>query len=245
MKRPRALFGFAGAGFGLAAAKNFASGQTRHRRPDSGLATQFENGAVDVIEIARGVGVNQDGGLAGGGQRLLQVFAQAFVQVFALVLLKLFIRRGVGNREVVVVALETAREAFVEHDEFWTIGTRSGILWPIRGNFPREAGVAGEDQDGRAMDAHGRFLALQVGPRDRVGSRRLVRLLLGSARFCGGGAGGERILASRVLERVVDCCSEIDQPRNYRISSRLLCCPPAAPARSGRWRSNWDPRPLR
>src|ERR1700687_4332707 len=118
-----------------------------------------------------------------------------------LFILKLFLGRGVGNREVVMAALEAAREAFVEHDEFWTIGTGSGILRPIRGNLPREAGVAGEDQDGRAMDAHGRFLALQVGFSGRLISCRDAAspvstgdLLLGSAaRFCGG-AGGERIL---------------------------------------------------
>ncbi len=222
------LLGFAGARLGLAAAKNFASSETRHRRPDSGLAAQFENGAVNVIEIARGVGVNQDGGLAGSGQRLFQVFVQPFVQMLALVLLKLFIRRGVGNCEVVVAALEAAREAFVEHDEFRTIGTGSGILGPVCSNLPREAGVAGEDQDGRAMDAHGRFLALQVGPgaadslRDGASPVCTGNLFLGSAaRFCGGGAGDQRILARRVLERVVDCRPEIDQ-HAQRLAGRIF-----------------------
>src|SRR5208337_3352990 len=106
----------------------------------------------------------------GGGERLLQVLVQAFVQVFApgfvlvfVLGLVLFIGRGVGNREVVGAALEAAREALVEDDEFRTIGMGSGIVGPMRGNLAREGGVAGKDQDGRAIAAHRRFLALQIG----------------------------------------------------------------------------------
>jgi len=98
--------------------------------------------------------MNQDGRLASGGERLLQVFVPGLV---------LLIARSVGNREVVLAALEVAREASVEDNEFRTIGMRSGMLGPIRGNLPREGGVAGKDQDGRAIGAHRRFLARQVG----------------------------------------------------------------------------------
>src|ERR1700686_1214626 len=126
------------------------------------------------------------------------MFALVFLKLFILKLfLELFLGRGVGNREVVVAALEAAREAFVEHDEFGTIGTGSGILGPIRGNLPREAGVAGEDQDGRAMDAHGRFLALQVGPR---GSRWLAAAREITLRF-------RRQILQRRRWRPADSCS--------------------------------------
>ena len=64
------FLGFAGAGLGLAAAQNFASDEASDRRPESGFATQLENGPVKVIEIERGIGVNDDGRLAGGGEGL-------------------------------------------------------------------------------------------------------------------------------------------------------------------------------
>src|SRR6202011_465633 len=47
-------------------------------------------------------------------------------------------------------------------------------------------------------------------------------LFLSSAdRFCGGGAGGERMLAPPVLERVVDCRPEIDQ-HAQRLAGRVF-----------------------
>src|SRR5208337_4651157 len=58
--------------------------------------------------------------------------------------------------------LEVARKTFFEDDEFRKIGAGSGILRPIRRDLPRESGVAGEDQNGRAIHAYRRFLALQI-----------------------------------------------------------------------------------
>src|SRR5271166_1087779 len=92
--------------------------------------------------------MNHDGGLASGGERQLQR-AHGDASLFA--------ARGVGNREVVVAGLEVARETFLEHNEFRRLG--SGIRGPLRGNLARENGVAGKDQDGRAIWAHGHFLA--------------------------------------------------------------------------------------
>ena len=101
--------------------------------------------------------MNEDGRLAGGGERQFQVFIHAAYALFN--------RRSVGDGEVVVAALQVAGETFVEHDEFRTIRMRSGILRPIRRNFPREGGIAGKDQDGRAVHTHRRFLALCIGLR--------------------------------------------------------------------------------
>src|ERR1019366_2040670 len=171
------FFGFPGAGLGLAAAQNFASDQASYRRPESGFATQLEGGPVEFIEIERGIGVNDDGRLAGGGEELLQGFVP-IVPIVPVVLIRfvfpavlvLFNRRSVGNGEVVVGALEVARKAFVEHDEFRskfrTMGMGSGILWPIGGDLPRKGGVAGKDQNGRAIHAYRCFLIPTYSCRD-------------------------------------------------------------------------------
>src|ERR1700675_819892 len=83
------------------------------------------------------------------------MLALDFIPAFVLfIFIVLFIAQGVSNREIEVAAFEVAGEAFVEDDEFRAIGTASGILGPIRGNLAREGGVAGKDQDGRAMHAH-------------------------------------------------------------------------------------------
>src|ERR1700674_4863058 len=66
------------------------------------------------------------------------------------------------------------------------------------------------------------FWLCKLAPGDRGGSRRLVKLLFGSAaRFCSGGAGGERTLVRPVLERVVDCRPEIDQ-HAQRLAGRVF-----------------------
>src|SRR5208282_4575815 len=65
--------------------------------------------------------------------------------------------RSVGDCEVVVLALEVARKAVVEHGELRIIATESMIIiWgpgPIRGNLPRKGWIAGKDQNGRAIHA--------------------------------------------------------------------------------------------
>src|ERR1019366_6733690 len=92
----------------------------------------------------------------------------------------LFIERGVGNRQVVVAALEVARQALVEHDELRPTGmrggTRSGFLGPSCAYVPREGGVAGQDQDSRAFCAHGRFLTRPIGTSDFLWRRGWPRL---------------------------------------------------------------------
>src|SRR5713226_1188872 len=59
----------------------------------------------------------------------------------------------------------------------------------------------------------GRFMLIVAFWLGTLFLRRLGKLLLRSAGFCGSGGGalGERILARPVLECVVDCRSEIDQ----------------------------------
>jgi hypothetical protein len=68
------------------------------------------------------------------------MFVQAWVRKFAPAALSLFHRRSVGDCEVVVLALEVARKAVVEHGELRIIATESMIIiWgpgPIRGNLP-------------------------------------------------------------------------------------------------------------
>ena len=108
--------------------------------------------------------MNQNGRLARSGEGLLQVLLQTLVRGFALVVLDVFDRRGIGNREIVVAALKIARETFVEHDKFRTLGMGRMILRPMRGDLARERGVAGKDQDDRAICTHRRFLARQNGP---------------------------------------------------------------------------------
>jgi hypothetical protein len=90
--------GFAGVRFGLAAAQNFASDETRYRRPNAGLATQLDNRPVNVIEIARGIAVNHHGRLAGGGERAVQELVRAvpvvtfiFVVIFVVIFVFVFV----------------------------------------------------------------------------------------------------------------------------------------------------------
>src|SRR5208283_1366289 len=129
--------------------------------------------------------MHQDRGPAGVRERLLQglvpVFAQGVAQGLAFFSAGvLLVERNVGNRQVVLAALEVAREALVEHDEFRPVGmrggTRSGFLRPSRRNLPRKGGVAGKDQDGRAFSAHGRFPGKPLLPETTFWPRRQILL---------------------------------------------------------------------
>ena len=92
----RASFlGFAGVRLGLTAAQNFASDETRQRRPNAGLAAQFDNRPVNVIEIARGIAVNHNGRLAGGGERAVQELVRAVpvvIAIFIFIFVFVFVR---------------------------------------------------------------------------------------------------------------------------------------------------------
>src|SRR5271165_152734 len=104
---------------------------------------------MDTVEIARGIGVNQNGRLTRSGERWLQIiisswislqiFSQISIPAIALVTLRMLplrVRRlrllrlklvvnaidisGVGDREVVLATLKIARETGIEHGELRT-----------------------------------------------------------------------------------------------------------------------------
>src|SRR5208282_1757680 len=155
------LFGFLRAELGLLAGKNFVSEEGGQHRPDFGLATQLENVAVDRVEIAPVAGLNDNGGLAGSRQHPPQV--RTSLRTSSLKLAFAFfrwVRRSVGDGQVVGAGGQGAGKILVENGEFdfavsgvGSLGPGIMVPRPMRGNLAGEGGIAGEDQDGRALHA--------------------------------------------------------------------------------------------
>src|ERR1700694_1997256 len=92
MKRPRVASAWAAAHiFSASRAWDSAWQRRRISRPARPAIAAQTPGSRRHSRIERGVGMNQDGRLAGGGERLLQVFVQALVQVFALDIVPAFV----------------------------------------------------------------------------------------------------------------------------------------------------------
>ena len=163
----------------MAAEKNLAPEQAGNYGPERiarvhGIAGEFDDGAGAVGILAAGIiaarvngarrelgqqkrrlraGTNQDGRPGRGGERMLQIGGGRG-------------RCSVGDGEIIVTARRIAKQVLLEHGKF----RRAGIGGPIGGEFPREGGIGGEDQNDWTTQAHS-WLGTVFSPRGPKGPK--------------------------------------------------------------------------